>query len=201
MLVVFRTDSSNLIGAGHLMRCKALADELSRYGARVIFVCRDLSGNSTSLLNAGGLETVILGKGLSNETPEACSNEGHREKSSYAHQADDSVETSIAIGDTDPDWLIVDHYSLDWAWEQRMRRKVRKIMVIDDMTDRFHDCDLLLNQNLGLDSMPVYARLLPEKANLVLGPQFALLRPEFHEFRSKLNPRVGSMKRILSGAR
>ncbi len=197
MLVVFRTDSSILIGAGHLMRCKALADELSRYGARVVFVCRDLTGDFTSLLHAGGLETIILGRGIFDETHETYSKEGSKENSSYFQQIEDSAQTSFAIGGMKPDWLIVDHYSLDWEWERRMRRRVGKIMVIDDMTDRFHDCDLLLNQNLSSDSTPVYAGLLPEKARQILGPQFALLRSEFHECRRNLGARVGSMKRIL----
>ena len=46
------------------------------------------------------------------------------------------------------DWLIIDHYGIDERWEKKLKHCTRKIMVIDDLSNRNHDCDLLLDQNL-----------------------------------------------------
>jgi UDP-2,4-diacetamido-2,4,6-trideoxy-beta-L-altropyranose hydrolase len=80
------------------------------------------------------------------------------------------------------DWLIVDHYALDHRWETAMRLKCARIMCIDDLADRSHDCDLLLDQSLGRCSQD-YVHLVPEPAKLLLGPKYALLRPEFAQWR------------------
>jgi UDP-2,4-diacetamido-2,4,6-trideoxy-beta-L-altropyranose hydrolase len=55
-------------------------------------------------------------------------------------------------------------------------------MVIDDLADRPHDCDLVLDQNLGRDKSH-YHYLVPENCTVLTGPRYALLRPEFAAFR------------------
>ncbi|NGX17174.1 UDP-2,4-diacetamido-2,4,6-trideoxy-beta-L-altropyranose hydrolase [Wenzhouxiangella sp. XN24] len=88
-----------------------------------------------------------------------------------------------AAGSPRADWLVVDHYGLDRDWEQSLRSAADRIMVIDDLADRPHDCDLLLDQNLG--STPGdYDRLVPLGCELLCGPKFALLRPEFAALRA-----------------
>lgn len=70
-------------------------------------------------------------------------------------------------------------------------------MVIDDLANRRHDCDLLLDQTLGRVSED-YSSLVPDKAKLLLGPSFALLRPEFGLMRSRsLERRKGILERVL----
>ena len=95
------------------------------------------------------------------------------------------------------DWLIVDHYSLDAAWESRMRQKAAKILVIDDLADRKHDCDLLLDQNFFPDAARRYDDLVPPRCRKLLGPRYALLRHEFSEQRKSLRERNGNVSRIL----
>ena len=94
-------------------------------------------------------------------------------------------------------WLIVDHYGLDAKWETRMRPVVRKIMVIDDLANRPHDCDLLLDQNFydGFESR--YDVLVSDSTRRLLGPTYVLLRPEFSSARKKLRQRDGTIRRIL----
>ena len=90
-----------------------------------------------------------------------------------------------------PHFLVVDHYGLDRRWEEAQRAAVDRIMVIDDLADRPHDCDLLLDQNLG--STPAdYEGLVPADCELLCGPEFALLRPEFARLRQRsLEGRAG----------
>jgi UDP-2,4-diacetamido-2,4,6-trideoxy-beta-L-altropyranose hydrolase len=76
------------------------------------------------------------------------------------------------------DWLVVDHYRLDKAFETPARAWAKRILVIDDLADRPHDCDMLLDQTVGRDPA-AYEGLLPPHARILTGSRHALLRPEF----------------------
>jgi len=93
------------------------------------------------------------------------------------------------------DWLVVDSYSLDAAWESRMRQKAAKILAIDDLADRRHDCDILLDQNWFPDAERRYEGLAPPRCRMLLGPRYALLRPEFS--RTGRRERDGKVHRVL----
>jgi len=93
--------------------------------------------------------------------------------------------------------LIVDHYALGQIWETKLRPHVRKIMVIDDLANRPHDCDLLLDQNYVNDGTTRYEGLVPQSCTKLLGLQHVLLRSEFAEVRKQLAPRTGNVRRIF----
>lgn len=191
--VVFRTDASVQIGTGHVMRCLTLADELRGHGADVSFVCRDLPGNLFALIRSQGFGLEIL------PAPDAAESWGedaveHARWLGVPWQRD-ATETRTLLAHTD--WLVVDHYALDARWEQSLRPYVQRIMVIDDLADRRHDCDLLLDQNLHADPERRYDQLVPEHCCKLLGPHYALLRPEFAEARRHLRSRDGTVRRIL----
>jgi len=97
---------------------------------------------------------------------------------SRASDAEETIEKIKAL-DQKPDWLVVDHYALDEQWEKRLRPFVQNIFVIDDLADRAHDCDLLLDQNLHQGLEQRYRGLLSPACTTLLGPKYALLRPEF----------------------
>ena len=91
---------------------------------------------------------------------------------------EDLQEAKSTLGAHKYDWLIVDHYALDYRWESSMRAHAEQIFVIDDLADRTHDCDLLLDQTFGRQES-CYASLVPESCEQLLGSDYALLRPEF----------------------
>ena len=95
------------------------------------------------------------------------------------------------------DWLVVDSYSLDAAWESLLRQKAAKILAIDDLADRKHDCDVLLDQNFFPDAASRYEGLVPARSRRLLGPRYALLHREFSQFRKKLRTRTGEIEKIL----
>jgi UDP-2,4-diacetamido-2,4,6-trideoxy-beta-L-altropyranose hydrolase len=94
------------------------------------------------------------------------------------------------------DWLIVDHYGLDARYEFAVRPYVKGLLVIDDLADRPHRCDMLLDQNLYEDGDRRYERLVGPECSLLLGPRYALLRPPFAELRSEVS-RSGQVKKVL----
>ena len=51
------------------------------------------------------------------------------------------------VGHVDADLWIVDHYQLDETFEQKLSLTGAKVMVIDDLANRPHYCDLLLDVN------------------------------------------------------
>ena len=95
------------------------------------------------------------------------------------------------------DRLIVDSYALDERWEQALRPYCREIMVIDDLANRRHDCDILLDQNFYLNKDVRYAGLVPEHCKMLLGSEHALLRDEFREAKKHLRKRDGTIKKSL----
>jgi len=176
--ILFRADASLEIGTGHVMRCLTLAKALP--GAECRFACRAHEGNLIDHIRAQGFAVQVLPLG----SPSWLG----------ASWQEDAAQTAAA---GPHDWLIVDHYALDARWEAAMRPHATRIMAIDDLADRPHACDLLLDQNLG--RMPEdCAELVPANCPLLLGPSFALLRPEFAQWRQKsLTQRGGSLKTLL----
>ena len=172
--IVFRVDSSIQIGLGHLMRCVALADELKREGCTVTFLCRALEGN---LIESVEHKVIVLEK-----------NDDFQSDDLYlnwlgATQGRDAEQT-IKVMPKMTDLLVVDSYALGQYWHQKLRAHTKKILVIDDLADRQFDCDILLNQNLGVEEK-VYEGRVPRDCKLLLGCNYALLRPEFSETRTK----------------
>lgn len=193
MNVAFRVDASNEIGTGHFMRCLTLATGLKQRGAQVRFVSRHMPEHLWDMLNAKGHEFALLNGIPSEKTAD---------DSSYAHwlgvsQAQDAKDTSHALSDQTWDWLVVDHYALDVRWETVLRNAVKRILVIDDIANRVQDCDVLLDQNFCADMNARYTGKVPPHCQLLLGPRYALLREEFRHMREQVNPRTGTIRRVL----
>ena len=194
--VAFRTDASLQIGTGHVMRCLTLANALKAKGSECLFICRAHEGNLIDFIRSNGFETKVLPVG------EEATSTSHADWLG-ATWGDDAAETIDALSDFDVEWLIVDHYALDARWETLLRPYCLRIMVVDDLADRPHDCDLLLDQNLGRDPSD-YTDLTPADCQLCIGPQFALLRPEFAELRAfslrrRSNPQLRQILITMGG--
>jgi len=194
MRVAFRTDASVQIGIGHLMRCLTLADALKANGAECVFVCRQHVGNLLSTIKECGYSALVLP--LPQETVDDVLADRY-ELWLGADWRTDAAETFKLLMQDPVDWLVVDHYALDIKWEKRLRAVCNKLMVIDDLANRLHDCDLLLDQNYYKNAAVRYDALVPEAAMLLLGPDYMLLRPEFYEARGILRERNGEVRRIL----
>lgn len=201
MLIGFRADASIQIGTGHVMRCLTLADALRERGVQTLFFCRSQLGNLIGIIRQHHHEVVVLPDLSQMCEPPA----GGRIYEAWlgTDWATDAAATCAAIGPLVLDWLVVDHYSLDIHWEQALRSHCKHLMVIDDLADRLHDCDVLLDQNLGR-SGDDYRSLVSKRTKLLTGPQFALLRPEFARLRPeslerRLNPILKQLLITMGG--
>lgn len=171
--VVFRADASELVGWGHIMRCLTLADELRRRGAVTRFLCASLPVELELRIAASGhVLTGIEAPRLHNDK------EWDRAPWPAQVQLQEALCCQRALNVSRPEWMVVDHYRLDAFWERAMRRDVGRIFVIDDLANRPHDCDMLLDGTFGREEFD-YRDLVQSGADILAGARLALLRPEF----------------------
>jgi UDP-2,4-diacetamido-2,4,6-trideoxy-beta-L-altropyranose hydrolase len=169
------------------MRCLALADELKRRGDHVCFACGDLLDDCSRIITGHGFRTFRLGRGRRGSEP-----------SPKIVQKKDAQAVLKILGDFKADWLVVDSYCLDITWEAMLRPFVGQIMAIDDLADRAHDCDILLDQNFYRDPKTRYDGLVPGHCSKLFGPGYALLRDEFRTRSGKEKaPGRDGVQRIL----
>jgi len=193
MKVIFRVDSSISMGTGHLMRSITLAEALQIRGVEVQFISRDHEGNFVHLLQEKALPFIVLSSPILSST----SNGENYAEWLGVTQNQDAAETIEALRGQNADWLVVDHYGLDVEWETLIRLHVKQLMVIDDLANRSHDCDILLDQNYSFEGVKRYTGLLPDRCKLFVGPRYALLRPEYREYRKMPPYRNGQVSRIM----
>lgn len=191
MKVAFRVDATMEIGSGHAIRCLTLANALKSRGVETCFI--------------GNIDLDFVVKRIRND--------GHRTidlpiidgvaDADLSHSAwlrrdrlTDADICSIALKDFRPNWLVVDHYALDARWERRVSTVAKKVMVIDDLADRPHECHILLDQNFRRNSDGRYGTLVSPECMLLLGPRFALLQPEYTRLHMAARPR-STIRRIL----
>tara|TARA_B100001093_G_C26833665_1_gene1017328 strand:- start:368 stop:1432 length:1065 start_codon:yes stop_codon:yes gene_type:complete len=170
MNIVFRVDSSSKVGSGHLVRCIHLAKELKKRGAEIFFISRNCHGNVNDLIK-NDFRLIQLSNNLD---------------SSHRSQHKDAINTIKKIKDLDVKLLIVDNYCLSSSWEIEVHKFCKNIMVIDDLADRKHYCDFLLDQNFYKNLDHRYNSLMLKPCIKFLGPKYALLKKDFSLQRKKL---------------
>lgn len=175
VVVLLRADSSERIGTGHVARCLALASALRRRGADCRFVSRSHLGHRNDLIRAQGFQVAELPR--TGQRSPAVAITAHDDWLDCDWRSD-ARQTASAWPGLHADWLVVDHYALEANWERNLRESAGHMLVIDDLADRQHVCDVLLDQNLGRNAED-YADRVETSCQLLLGPQFALLREEF----------------------
>ena len=160
------------------MRCLSLAHYIMANGGRCSFITRPAEGDLIEKISSQNIDILKL--------PAADRSELNPDNAApYANwlgksQQQDALDTIHLLHGDHPDWIVIDHYSLDKEWACLLRPYCRFIMVLDDMVASNHDCDVLLNQNLNA-TVDQYQSRVPEQCTVLTGPKFALLRPEFSE--------------------
>lgn len=193
MKVVFRVDASLEIGSGHVMRCLTLALELEAQGGSTRFICRDHPGHLEQLILSEGFRVNLL-ENEANADPDNLSDS----RNPYGawlgtSQVVDARQTFELLKNDPPNWLVVDHYALDECWERIINKLGCRVFVIDDLANRKHYCDMLLDQTLGRKTIE-YSTLVPETTEVLTGSPYMLLRSEFQSFRDKRLSRCESNK-------
>lgn len=171
--VVLRADASPSIGAGHLMRCLALAHAIKASGVEPIVATRTDSEGLLQHLRRAGIDVVRISAG------------GEAEDAARAAE--------LARGGA----VVVDGYHFGETYLDALRRCGCRIVLIDDVPRMAsYDVDILLDQNPGALRQPYHAR----SSRLLLGPRFMLLRPEFADVERRAEGRGRPRVLVTFGA-
>ena len=175
---VIRADVNKAIGIGHVMRCLALAEWLYPHNVRPLL----LTKYSNKLIES----KVSLLKGKIIYLPESSSSPSdtyfhskwlNGSETEDAKLCIDVIENEIQKIGKSPLFIIVDHYALAAPWEKKISAYA-PILVVDDLSDRPHECKWLIDQTFGKSDAD-YLSLVPDSTKLMIGPQYALIRKEF----------------------
>ena len=198
MLIAFRVDASTDIGSGHVMRCLSLATELRSRGADILFICRAHLGHMEDMIVRNHFRVVMLPL-RSSTTLIGGSVASRAPLPSLGAEVDEDVaETLEALQSQSPAWLVVDHYSIDVRWESQFKNKCpARIMAIDGLADRKHNCDLLLDPTLSDEHRSRWNDLVPPCCQLFIGPRFFPIRDEFYLAKRSLKRSSRSIKKVL----
>jgi UDP-2,4-diacetamido-2,4,6-trideoxy-beta-L-altropyranose hydrolase len=171
-LAVFRLDASPEIGAGHAARCATLADALVSWGWETLFVCNPGAETAAPQLKSRPLRPIP------------------------PHRPDDAAPFKATLPRR-ASLVVIDHYGLSAGFETAIRADTDAIFVIDDLCNRRHDCDFLLDPTLG--RLPQdYAALLPTGARALTGASFVLLPKAFRAKRAGFERRTEAVaQRVL----
>ena len=185
MNIAFRVDANQYLGTGHLIRCLVVAKALAKRGHAVVMVCRRLEDSLAALIRQANIDFVSFA--------------GDAELLSLCDRAQraDAISTQKALPNQPWDAVVVDHYFIDARWESLMRASVGLIVVIDDLANRSHDCDILLDQNtLPIDDSR-YAGKVPASCVQLLGSRYVLLADSFAQKRPQKLPSRTRVNNIL----
>jgi len=188
-MLSFRVNSSSAIGAGHLMRSLALAGALGADEA--LFVVRDLPGNVNDRVAAAGYQLLELsGTGADEAAYPWIGVPLERE----------IADSQAAFASGEPaQWLVIDNYGLDARYERAMRPYAGGLFAFDDLADRPHDVDALLDQTPvgAAGAAERYRSLVPPATRLFVGPNYVQLRAQFTKAKSRLPERDGRVRSVL----
>jgi len=182
---LIRADASREIGFGHIMRCLALARALQKMDIQCVFIVRNILDSLKHLITSQGHTFILLPK---DNTTTQISEKGKHAAWLGASEREDAETVVSALSQTvqrlgQPSLIICDHYGIGQIWETLIADSFSApILVIDDLSNRFHQCQILLDATFGKTSKD-YKALVPSDCQLLVGSEYALLRPEFFKLR------------------
>lgn len=156
---MIRCDTRPSSGGGHLARCAAIARELSRHKAKVVFAFDQAGTDMMQEVISAGHDIVAM------------------------HGADESRHlVQMAAMISRPCLLLVDHYEWGCAQERAARSFANFIGVVDDVPKRAHDADILVDPAGGFSESAW--REFAKGATVLSNPMFAIVRRDVREGRS-----------------
>ncbi|MDF2536397.1 MAG: pseudaminic acid biosynthesis-associated protein PseG [Bacillales bacterium] len=176
--IIFIVDSSTEIGTGHTIRCLTLAKQFFDMGKKIVFFSRRLKGNINDVINKNGFELIEF-----------------EETFVWNDNSENVIEKINLFQDTE--LIVIDHYHIDAKLEKALKKQNYNILIIDDLANRKHVCDCILDQNYYHDFEKRYDNLVSNTCLKLLGPKYILFREEFVDKAQNRKTRSGEINKIL----
>lgn len=191
MNVFLRTDSSLSIGSGHIIRCLNLSKALKKSGSECFFISKDHPGNIIAKINEEGFSVKVIA--VSEKSNDYIQDEKSWLNGSQTEDAEQFIALVVEEC-THPDIIIVDHYSLDQEWEAIVKARFPNayVVVVDDLCNRPHLSDLLIDQTYQRDAEE-YSTFNVNNGKILAGAKYALLNPIFSQLRNQSIARKASV--------
>ena len=190
MNIVFRVDSSDVIGTGHVYRCLNFAYQYKEHN--ISFICKNHNYNLNSKISENYKLYELSLDNYKNINLDMNTWLGES-------QIDDLNKTIDIIKDNNLviDWLIIDHYAIDKIWEDSIKEYVKNICVIDDFTNRKHNCNIILNQQITQSNGIIkYKNIINDDCKLYCGNDYLLLHPKYFDYINFKKKYENHIKRI-----
>ena len=177
MNIVFRVDSTETLGLGHLMRCLALSEELTKSGN----ICYFLS-------KIDGEDFIQKIKKI----------RGIYVKPETGTSLQEDLRVLIRFSKQhEANWIVTDHYNINSEYVKEIKRNGFSVLSIDDTAQMYYFSDIVLNQNIGAEKLIFTAETYTK---FLLGPKYVLLREELlKRNKKKMNNQVKKILITLGG--
>ena len=167
-MYIFRADGNSIIGAGHIMRCLAIADTAKDMGETCLFI-----------ISSDELSDRIIRNG----------HRVHILNSDYSRM--DPNEVLLPVKENEPAAVFIDSYFVTEEFMEEVHNGCRnyncKLVYIDDRCATAFSCDVLLNYNISAD-IESYRKLYAGKQEpkMLIGTEYVPLRKEFQDSNERI---------------
>ena len=171
MNIFFRVDASESIGGGHFFRCISIAVALKKRGHLCFFICQEMNNYFLSILDYHSFKLINL------------------PKNSLISDKDQLFEASnltekIKKNKIHIDVLFVDVYKINAVWEEKIKTSTDKLFAIDDLANRDHYVDYIIDQNAGRTETDYKIHNL-NHGKILSGTRFAIINQDIADYRDK----------------
>lgn len=186
MQIIFRVDSSNKIGAGHINRCIHLAKELRILKkAKIVFFCKKLKGNFNYLIKKNNFAVTIFPEKKGMISKDIRSSHFKRWRNEIQKNEINFIKKKLKKNIS---FIFVDHYGLDFVWEKGVKELTNKVVVIDDIGDKKHFCNYYINFHNYLSRKKLKMNLINKDTKILNDYKYTLVSKKI-KLRLKKNKR------------
>ena len=176
-MIYIRADMNDIIAAGHIMRCLAIADAIRALGGDVTFLLAD--ENAVPLLADRGYRYIVL--------------------HSKWNDLEGEISKLLSLIDTyEEKTLLIDHYYVTERYLSELREHFFTV-YLDDLNAFLYPVDMLICAANYFENYKYEKRYGNTNTKLLLGTRYATLRKAFQKRSEKIIRDKISSLLIMSG--
>lgn len=179
-----RTHARSDMGIGHLVRMTHLAQALLEQGCEVRFVVDVRNPDIVPFVKHFPVEYLYTESTLVD-----------------FDERNDATRFVTLLDPFPVDMVILDSYLLGVEWENVVVGTGYTLTVIDDLGNRRHNCDYLVDQRWcgPVETPKRYAGLVPDRCQRMLGPDYCMLGSQYRQKKSGSGPSEFTVMFSLGG--